>query len=244
MTWVIRWEGWGHGSDPAVPVGAVSAEPGAEPPGSSSAEPDADPPGSSNTEPGDDPPGSPPAAAMPQLDDATLVVRAQEQDPRAFEELVRRHQRPLFALAVRLLGDRGAAQDAVQESFVAAWRRLDDFRGEAAFSSWMYRIVTNRCLNAARRRRPTVPLDAVVEGLATSGAESPERAAEVNERLAALHRALDGLPAQLRACWVLRNVDGLGYTEIAEVVGAGPDAVRGRIYRARIRLAEVMGPWR
>lgn len=194
-------------------------------------------------------PGAPaalptPVGPAPQVDDATLVVRAREGDPRAFEALVRRHQRPLFGLAVRLLGDRGEAEDAVQESFVAAWRRLADFRGDAAFSSWMYRIVTNRCLGVARRRRPTVPLDTDGQSLTISGTAAPEDTAEAGQRLAALYRALDGLPVGLRACWVLRNIDGLSYIEIAGIVGASPAAVRGRIYRARSKLAEAMRPWR
>lgn len=196
-----------------------------------------------SAEPGDLAALPTPVVPAPRLDDATLVVRAQEGDSRAFELLVRRHQRPLFALAVRLLGNRTEAQDAVQESFVAAWRWLADFRGEAAFSSWMYRVITNRCLTTARRRRPTVPLDTEGEALAASRTDAPEYAAEVSERLAALRRALDGLPVGLRACWVPRNVNGLNYAEIAEIVGASPDAVRGRIYRARTRLAEVMRPW-
>lgn len=194
---------------------------------------------------------SPAAAAEPpggELDDATLVARAADGDVPAFEALVRRHQRPLFTLAVRLLGDRGDAEDAVQESFVSAWRRLADYRREAEFGSWMYRIVTNRCLSMMRRRRPAAPLDeaAFLAGSARGAAGragSPAYAAEVNQRLAALHQALDELPAELRACWVLRHVDELSYTRIAEIVGASPDAVRGRLYRARSQLAEVMRPW-
>ncbi len=179
------------------------------------------------------------------FDDATLVIQAQEGDDHAFEVLLRRHQRPLFALAVRLLGDRADAEDAVQESFLAAWRRLPDFRGEAAFSSWMYRIVTNRCLTLGRRRRPTVALEAAPgDTVASPDAASPEHVSEATGRLDALHRALDDLPIELRAAWVLRNVEDLGYTEIAEILGCSPDAVRGRIYRARRTLAEVMTPWR
>jgi RNA polymerase sigma-70 factor (ECF subfamily) len=178
------------------------------------------------------------------LDDQTLVARAAEGDARAFEALVRRHQRPLFALAVRLVGNRDDAEDSVQESFVAAWRRLPEFRGEAAFSSWMYRIVTNRCLSLARRRRETVPLDTERHGLATSQADEPALATEAEQRLAALGEALAELPGEQRACWVLRHLHGLGYTEIGEIVGAEPAAVRGRIHRARTRLAEVMRPWR
>jgi len=183
-------------------------------------------------------------AATAQLDDATLVVRAQEGDSRAFEALVRRHQGAMYRLALRTLGDAGDAEEATQEAFLAAWRRLDAFRGEAAFSSWLYRIVTNRCLNRARARRSSVPLEQVSAELSSSEATGPERGAETNEQLAALRIALQDLSAEQRVCWVLREQDGLGYAQIAEMIGISPTAVRGRIYRARQQLSEVMRPWR
>jgi RNA polymerase sigma-70 factor (ECF subfamily) len=90
--------------------------------------------------------------------DSLLVVRAAEGDESAFETLVRRHGPVLLGLAHRLLGNRADAEDAVQESLVSAWRRLPEFRRQAAFRSWMYRIVTNRCLSVLRARRPATPL--------------------------------------------------------------------------------------
>lgn len=178
-----------------------------------------------------------------ELDDLTLVVRAQEGDTRAFEALVRRHQRRLYRLAVRLLGDTSDAEEAVQEAFVAAWRQLKGFRGEAAFSSWMYRIVTNRCLLQVRKRRPVLVLADLDEQPGPDGA-SPEQAAEAQDRGAALNRALRELPAEQRTCWILRELHGLSYDDIGTIVGASADAVRGRLYRARCTLAEVMAPWR
>jgi RNA polymerase sigma-70 factor (ECF subfamily) len=178
------------------------------------------------------------------LDDQTLVARAAEGDAPAFEALVRRHQRALFGLAVRMVGNRTDAEDVVQESFIAAWRRLPEFRGDAAFSSWMYRIVTNRCVTLTRRRRETVPLESETQGLAASPGAEPAAATEGGARLAALGTALAGLPPEQRACWVLRHLHGLGYTEIGEILGVEPGAVRGRIHRARKHLAEVMRPWR
>lgn len=182
------------------------------------------------------------AAVPDELDEQTLVVRAQEGDARAFELLARRHQDALYRLAVRVMGDRAEAEDALQEALLDAWRRIGRFRGESAFSTWMYRIVTNRCLGMLRKRRP-VP----VEEVATTPApaqDSPERAAERDAGMAALHSALAGLPHDLRVCWVLREIEGQGYAEIAEITGATEDAVRGRIHRARTRLAEAMRSWR
>jgi RNA polymerase sigma-70 factor (ECF subfamily) len=187
-----------------------------------------------------------PAAApisVAEFDDLTLVVRAQEGDTRAFEALVRRHQRQLYRLALRLVGNRSDAEDAVQDAFIAAWRRLSGFRGDAAFSSWMYRIVTNRCLKLSRTRRPALSLDDVGDQ-PTPDRASPEHQAETDDRAAALIRALQELPAEQRVCWILRDLHGLSYDDIAAIVSTSPDSVRGRLYRARRTLAEVMTPWR
>ncbi|MFC4942297.1 RNA polymerase sigma factor [Pseudonocardia sp. GCM10023141] len=181
------------------------------------------------------------AASPDQLDDLTLVVRAQEGDVRAFEVLARRHQAALYRLAVRVMGDAAEAEDALQEALLDAWRRIDRFRGDSAFSTWMYRVVTNRCVAMLRKRRP-VPVDEVADVVVAP--DSPSHAAELDAGMAALGRALQGLPDEQRICWVLRELEGLGYTEIALITGASEDAVRGRIHRARVRLAEVMRPWR
>ena len=183
-------------------------------------------------------------AVRAELDETTLVVRAQEGDVHAFEELARRHQDALYRVAVRVLGNSSDAEDALQEAMIDAWRRIGSFRAEAAFSTWMYRIVTNRCTQQQRRTRRTVPVDEVDESLAVSGSGSPEYAAEMDAEMAALSRAVARLPGEQRTCWVLRELEGLGYAEISEITGAGENAVRGRIHRARTALAEVMRAWR
>lgn len=188
-------------------------------------------------------PARPPApAGLP--DDALLAVRAGEGDEDAFETLVRRHGQVLLQLAQRLLGNRADAEDAVQDSFVNAWRRLPEFRGDSAFLTWMYRIVTNRCLNLLRSRRPLTDLDSLPEPAAPEHATSPARAAESSAALDALYGVLAQLPAEQRACWVLRELHGLSYDDIAAAVGISHTAVRGRIFRVRRYLTEAMGPWR
>jgi RNA polymerase sigma-70 factor, ECF subfamily len=179
--------------------------------------------------------------AAAELDDVTLAVRAQEGDVAAFEALARRHQAALYRVAVRVMGDAGEAEDALQEALVDAWRRIGSFRGDASFSTWMYRIVTNRCVGMLRKRTPA-PVEAPVEQAAAG--QSVETSVEVDAGLAALRAAVAQLPPDQRVSWVLRELEGLGYSEIAEITGAGEDAVRGRIHRARVRLAEVMRPWR
>ncbi|HEY2522839.1 MAG TPA: sigma-70 family RNA polymerase sigma factor [Streptosporangiaceae bacterium] len=188
---------------------------------------------------------SPPWPAAPladPLEDATLVARAQDGDTRAFEALVRRYQRPIYRLAVRMLDDTGEAEDVTQEVFVTAWRRLPGIQEGKAVRAWLYRIATNRCLNILRARKPTAPLQEETIP-AASPAGSPEAEAEAHERLVALRAALDRLTAEQRACWLLREVEELSYAEIAGILHATPQAVRGRLARARAELGEAMISW-
>jgi RNA polymerase sigma-70 factor (ECF subfamily) len=185
----------------------------------------------------------PDAAGLAELDVTTLAVRAGEGDISAFEELVVRHQDQVYRLALRMLGSAAEAEDVCQDAFLAAWRGLPSLREPGAFGGWLYRLAMNRCLNVLRARRPSAELDP--ETLrATRPDEQPETAAESGARAAALARALGLLTPEQRACWVLRELQGCSYGEIAEIVGATTTAVRGRIARSRAVLAEVMRPWR
>ncbi|MET7451928.1 sigma-70 family RNA polymerase sigma factor [Streptomyces sp. NPDC005574] len=188
-------------------------------------------------------PTAPPEGGQ-ETDDALLAVRAAEGDEDAFATLVRRHAPVLLRLAVRLLGTRPEAEDAVQDAFLSAWRRLPEFRGRAAFGTWMYRIVTNRCLNMLRARRPVAPLESAGDIPAPEYASSPARIAEARDAVRELRDALDLLSAEQRACWVLRELDGRSYEFIAEAVGISQEAVRARVFRARRCLTQALGAWR
>ncbi|SEN20126.1 RNA polymerase sigma-70 factor, ECF subfamily [Actinacidiphila rubida] len=183
----------------------------------------------------------PPDADLP---DSVLSARAAEGDDDAFAILVRRHSRSLLALAYRLLGNVPDAEEALQDALVNAWRRLPDFRGDATFRTWMYRIVTNRCLTVLRSRAPSVPLDAVPEAAAHDAGGQPARAAESAAATEALAQALARLRPDQRACWILRELHGLSYEEIAQVVGMSETTVRGRLFRARRTLTKEMASWR
>ncbi|SEB97249.1 RNA polymerase sigma-70 factor, ECF subfamily [Streptomyces sp. 2231.1] len=185
-----------------------------------------------------------PALLDSDLPDGVLTVRAAEGDEDAFAVLVRRHSRPLLTLAYYMLGSAQDAEDAVQDAFVSAWRRLPDYHHRAEFRTWMYRITVNRCLTMRRRRRPTFPLDAATEPAADNDWSSPAGVAEQEAAAAALVCALGELEAGQRLCWILRELQGLSYEEIAHVTHSSEPTVRGRLFRARQLLKEAMASWR
>jgi RNA polymerase sigma-70 factor, ECF subfamily len=169
-------------------------------------------------------------------DDLHLLHAAQRGDLFAFQALVERYQTPIYRVALRLLGNVGDAEDATQETFLAAWRALLGFRAESTVSTWLYRIVTNRCLNTIRAR-PAQQAQPYSDEMA-SFAHSPEQAAEQAEQLVAVKRAILELTAEQRTALVLREVEGLSYDQIAEVLETTVPAIKGRVHRARLELVE------
>ncbi|HEV3400041.1 MAG TPA: sigma-70 family RNA polymerase sigma factor [Actinomycetes bacterium] len=177
---------------------------------------------------------------MVALTDADLVSRAQSGQLDAFEELVRRHRLATHRVALRMLGDESDAEDATQDAFVQAWRNLGGFRADAAFSTWMYRIVTNRCLNMIRARRRLEPLPDDRE----APASQPDRIAEARWQVEDLKQAILRLTPEQRGPLVLRELEGCSYEEIAEALDLSISAVKSRLHRARLELLSAMGSWR
>jgi RNA polymerase sigma-70 factor, ECF subfamily len=173
-------------------------------------------------------------------DDAQLVTRAQAGRLDAFEELVRRYRQPSYQVALRMLGDAADAEDATQDAFVQAWRSLAGFRAEAAFSTWMHRIVINRCLNVLRARRRTEPLPVGRE----APASRPDRIVEARWEVEDLKLAIARLNPEQRAPFVLRELEGRSYQEIAEVLELSVPAVKSRLHRARLEVLAAMRGWR
>ncbi|MEW1776885.1 RNA polymerase sigma factor [Streptomyces sp. NPDC086777] len=178
------------------------------------------------------------------LPDRLLAVRAAEGDDDSFAVLVQRHSQSLLTLARCMLGNPQDAEEAVQDAFISAWRHLPEYRHGAEFHTWLYRITVNRCQTMRCRRPSPVPLDTVAEPAAGDAWSQPARAAEQDAATAALSCALAELDAGQRVCWILREVQGLPYKEIADVTRTGEQTVRGRLFRARRSLQEAMGPWR
>jgi RNA polymerase sigma-70 factor (ECF subfamily) len=164
------------------------------------------------------------------------VERARGGDLDAFEALVRQHGPAVYRVALRMLGDPADAEDAAQDAFLQAWRSLRSFRGESRFSTWMYRIVTNRCLNELARRRALEPL----EETAPSERPGPEQVAVARSELELLRKAVDELTPEQRAALVLREFEGCTYEEIADVLDISVSAVKSRLHRARAEILQVM----
>jgi RNA polymerase sigma-70 factor (ECF subfamily) len=184
-----------------------------------------------------------PADALGRADDELLRAHAQG-DADAFAELVRRHRDRLWAVALRTLGDREEAADALQDALLSAHRAAGRFRGESAVTTWLHRIVVNACLDRARRRtaHPTVPLPET--GHSDDGAPyGPEPAAPATDHDTALvvRQALAALPAEQRAALVLVDVQGYPVAEAAAILEVAEGTIKSRCARGRARLAIALG---
>ncbi len=183
--------------------------------------------------------------------DLLLVQRVQRGDKKAFDLLVTKYQRKMLRLVLRLVHDQAEAEDIVQDAFIRAYRALPQFRGDAAFYTWLYRIGVNTAKNhlAAQKNRPRFSLDEENEDGETrahndalSDNNTPESALASKQIAATVNAAMDGLSEELRTAITLREVESLSYDEIAEMVGCPIGTVRSRIFRAREAIAAKLKP--
>ena len=177
-------------------------------------------------------------------DDLALVERHRHGDPAAFDEIFERYQRMVFNLALRMSGNREEAADLSQEIFLRIYKHVGRFKGRSSLKTWVYRVAMNCCRSRrARKRLPTQPLpeaaDQVLEELQDE-TSSPERRALARDAGRRLMRALGELPAPFREAVVLRDIEGLSYLEIAEVLRVRIGTVRSRIARGRDRLRDAL----
>lgn len=150
----------------------------------------------------------------------------------------------MFRYARTLVGHEQDAGDVVQEAFVSAWKGLPTFRGDSSLKTWLYRLVHRRAMDHHRRRRPVPVEDEAFADLLADASGDPVRQAEGQEMLVDLRRALAELPEMQRACWLLREVEGMQYQEIADTLGLPVGSVMGHLHRGRTTLAERMSRWR
>lgn len=179
--------------------------------------------------------------AIKEATDAELVARSKEADTAAFGELVSRYQKPVFRIILRMVKSQDDADDLTQDTFVRAHRGLKTFKEEYDFHPWLYRIAVNQAINFInkRKRQAAVDLDEVPESdLETPGpeAESPLQSASRRELMEHLDGALERLPEEQRAVFLLRVQEGLSYEEIADVMDTPKGTVMSRLARARMAL--------
>jgi RNA polymerase sigma-70 factor (ECF subfamily) len=183
--------------------------------------------------------------------DQELVERAQKGDKRAFELLVMKYQRKLARLLSRMVRDPAEIEDITQESFIKAYRALPQFRGESAFYTWLYRIAVNTAKNylvARGRRAPTTTEFSSEEAEGFEDAEllrdiaTPDAELQTKQIANAVNKAVEALPEELRTAITLREIEGLSYEEIAQMMGCPIGTVRSRIFRAREAIAEKIRP--
>ncbi len=183
------------------------------------------------------------------MDEAALIRLARKGDLDAFNRLVLAHQDRVFTQAYRVLGEVDAAEDATQEAFIAAYRKLHSYRG-GSFRGWLLRIVTNACYDELRRRqrRPVAPLEPAgaddrdgesLPWMAAAG-ETPEEAVQRAELARAIQECLDRLPVDFRVVVVLVDVQGMDYRAAAEIIARPVGTVRSRLARARRRMQDCL----
>ena len=190
----------------------------------------------------------------PQPTDADLIAAHVAGDPDAFSILFARHRDRLWAVALRTMGNPHDAADGLQDGLVAAYRRADSFRGDAAVTTWLHRVVVNACLDRLRaakvRRAEALPDDldeqsgrgAVTAATTTSGdlSTDPEQAAIAEDRRRAVLAALATLPDEQRAALVLVDMEGYPVAEVAEMLGCAEGTVKSRCSRGRTKLASLL----
>lgn len=183
--------------------------------------------------------------------DQLLVERVQKGDKAAFELLVTKYQRKIVRLISRLVRDPAEVEDVAQEAFIKAYRAIPQFRGESAFYTWLYRIAINSAKNylaSQGRRAPTSTESDAEEAETFAEADllrdinTPESVLMSKQIAQTVNAAMAGLPEELRQAISLREIEGLSYEEIAELMGCPIGTVRSRIFRAREAIAQKLRP--
>ena len=174
------------------------------------------------------------------MDERELIARLQKRDEAAFEELIRQYEKKVYTLCFRMCGNSEDAEEAAQDAFLALWRGIDRFRQESSLSTWIYCLATNACIDTLRRRKKqsgSVSLDdeeLFVDAVDTS--PQPQETVEHRETQKLLQEGLSALPEEYRKVLILREIEGLSYTEIAESASIELGTVKSRISRGRSLL--------
>ena len=187
-------------------------------------------------------PKGPDDSALERADDRIIAGRAADGDTEAFRVLVLRYAPLMRGYARRILNATDDVDDVVQEAFIAAWQQLPELENPDAVRGWLMRIVSHKAIGRVRARRPHVDITELE--ISAPAAVAPPRVVESRTQLAELSQALGELPDAQRECWVLREVGGYSYDEIAEELDLPLSTVRGLLARARKFLIVRMEAWR
>lgn len=174
-----------------------------------------------------------------QPDEEAIIRQCLDGDEDSYSALVDRYKAMVYNVAFRMLGDGDTAKDIAQESFIAAYKGLGQFRFGSKFSSWLYSIVLNKCRDHLRLVKETVSTDDIA-GVRPDTGPSPEVAAAAQQSRDILQRALDSLPAEYREVLILKHIEELDYQEIAAITGAGIPALKVRAHRGREMLRRIL----
>ena len=176
------------------------------------------------------------------MEESKLIQRASGGDVAAFNALMGDHERRMYAVALRICGNPEDAQDCLQEAMLRVYRAISGFKAQSSFSTWVYRITMNTCLDELRKRknRPNTSLDGLLDSgwSPQDGGESPEGHAMRGEMHRQLQSYIGELPEDMRAAIVLRDIQGFSYEEIARMLDANVGTVKSRISRGREKLRE------
>jgi RNA polymerase sigma-70 factor, ECF subfamily len=174
--------------------------------------------------------------------DEDLVRRATAGDPSAFTLLMERHERRVYNLCLRMVGDVDDASDATQDAFLTAYRKLSSFRGEAAFTTWMHRVAVNASYDLLRKRGRAPILASSNDGPAEEerGAPAPDHADETTDAIQ-VQRALLAIPEEFRAALILHDAQDVPVREVADILGVPVGTVKSRLHRGRVALARALG---
>src|SRR5215471_4148239 len=194
-------------------------------------------------------------SALSEVTDQELVARARAKDFAAFEELLDRYEDKVFRLAYRFVRNETEAQEILQDTFLSIWRKLHTFKGDAQFSSWLYRVAANAALMRlrAQRRHPEISTEELPIGYLDSHgqlpavgenwARRPDDQLQSDELRKHIQQAVDNLPELYRTVFLIRDVEGLSTEETAEVLNISVPTVKTRLHRARIALRDAIADY-
>jgi RNA polymerase sigma-70 factor (ECF subfamily) len=197
------------------------------------------------------------ASAASDRSDDELVALARKKDYAAFEELLNRYEDRVFRLALRFVRNESEAKEILQDTFLSIWRKLDTFKGDSQFSSWLYRITANAALMRlrAQRRHPEISTEELPSGFldqyqygavppeGENWARRPDEQLQSDELRRHLQEATDALPEIYRTIFLVRDVEGLSTEETAELLGISVPTVKTRLHRARMALREAISKY-